>query len=76
MILFGMGQSMTSSVTVVVLSPTVTFVYFLTAGNWRKVPAKIWAILFRGRPWPLRSHFGCATITCKTDRPLFHSKLF
>jgi len=71
-----MGQSMTSSVTDVVLSPTVTSVYFLTTENWYKVPAKIWAILFRGRPWPLRIHSGCATVSCKTDILLFHSKLF
>jgi len=67
---------MTSSVTDVVLSPTVTSVYFLTAENWYKVPAKIWEILFRWRPWPLRSHSGCATVTWKTDSLLFHSKLF
>jgi len=71
-----MGQSMTPSVTDVVLSPTVTSVYFLTAENLYKVPAKIWAILFRGRPWSLRSHSGCATVTYKTDSLLFHSKLF
>jgi len=75
-ILFGMGQSMTSSVTDVVLSPSVTSLYFLTAENWYKVPAKFWTILFGGRPWPLRSHSGCATVTCKTDSLLFHSKLF
>jgi len=28
-----------------------------------------------GGPWPLRSHSGCATATCKTDSLLFHSKL-
>jgi len=67
---------MTSSVTDVVLSPTGTFVYFLTAENLYKVPAKIWAIFFRGRPWPLRSHSGCATATCKTDNLLFQSKLY
>ena len=32
----------------VVLSPTVASIYFLTAENWYKIPAKIWAILFRG----------------------------
>jgi len=71
-----MGQSMTSSVIDVVLSPTVTSVYLLTAENWYKVPAKSWAILFQGRPWPLRSHSGWATATCKTNSLLFHSKLF
>jgi len=67
---------MTSSVIDVVLSPTVTFAYFLTAENWYKVPAKIWAILCWGRPWPLRYHSGCATVTCKTDNLLCHSKSF
>jgi len=71
-----MGRSVTSSVTDIVLSNTVTFVHFLTAENWYKVPANIWAILFWGRPWPLRSHSGCATVTCKTDSLLFHSKSF
>jgi len=74
--LFGMGQSVTSSAIDVILSPTATSVYFLTAENWYKVPAKIWAILFRGRPWPLKSHSGCATVPGKTDSQLFHSKLF
>jgi len=67
---------MTSSVIDVFFSSTVTSVYFLTAENWYKVPARIWAILFRGTPWLLRSHSGCATVTCKTDGLLFHSNLF
>jgi len=71
-----MSQSRTSSAIDVVLSPTVTSVYLLTAENWYKVPAKIWAILFRRRPWPLWSHSGCATVTCKTDSLLYHSELF
>jgi len=45
------------------LSQTVSFFYFLTAENWYKARAKIWASLFRGRPWPLRYHSGCTTVT-------------
>jgi len=41
-----MGQSMMSSVIDVAHSPTFTSVYFLTAENWHKVPAKICAICF------------------------------
>jgi len=50
-ILFGRGQSMTSSVTDV----------FLTVENWYKGPVKTLASLFRGEPWPLRPHSGCAS---------------
>ena len=56
---------MTLSAIDVVLSPTVTSVYFVTAENWYKVPAKIWAILFRRWPRPLRSHSGCVTYLAK-----------
>jgi len=62
-----MGQSMTSSVIDVFLSSTVTSVYFLTAENWYKVPARIWAILFRGRPWSLRSQSFFIQICFKCD---------
>jgi len=65
---------MTLSANDAFLSPTVTSVYFVTAEIWYKVSAKIWAILSRGRPRPLRSHSGCVTIPGKTDSLLFHSK--
>jgi len=45
-ILFGKVQSMTSSVTAVVLSPTVPSVYFLTVENWYKAPLKILECFF------------------------------
>ena len=50
-ILFGRGQSKTSSVTDA----------FLTVENWYKILVKILASLFRGGPWPLRPHSGCAS---------------
>ena len=40
-ILFGRGQSMTSSVTDLVLSPTVPSVYFLTVKIWYNAPVKL-----------------------------------
>jgi len=66
-----------ASVTDVVLSPTVTSVYFLTAENLYKVGYQQRSEQFcLGGTWPLRSHSGCATVTCKTDSLLFHSELF
>jgi len=47
-ILFGRAQSVTSSVTDVVLSSTVPSAYFLTVENWYKAPVKILTSLFRG----------------------------
>jgi len=55
-ILFGRGHLMTSSVTVVVLSPTVPSVSFPRIENWYKPTVKIIASFFHGGPWPLRPH--------------------
>ena len=62
-ILFGRGQSMTSSVTDVILSQTVPSVYFITVEIDIKHASRTtatWTTCFR-EAWPLRPHSDCDT---------------
>jgi len=60
----------------VVLSSTVTSVYFPKAENWYKAPAKTWAILFQGGHGFFGLILAALLLPGKNDSLLFHSKLF